>query len=399
MSTVLVTIDRNTDLMTSSTLTLRDSYEVLPSLRPAWERLEHHPNSAYEHFEFVCRHLPQVVSPMVIAIQEANQTKLILAGRLEKTKLCPRLGYLRLPAFPVRVWTVVHEGLLGEIDPADARIIACHFLDVLQRGHCDAIQIRALKRSHAALWTELGQWPYVGVGHKRPRWSKHYSLRLPAEPDILLRKMRSKHRTWLQGRRKKLEETFPQAVRWAWFGPGADLDILCKDAENVARTTYQRRLGAGFMDNEFTRAKLAFLARKKMVRFAMLYVNKEPKAFWQGTIFGQTFYSAATGYTSEMQPFEVGTLLFLWMVNRLVEEGVRRLDFGLGEAPYKERFSSEHWESADIILFGPTIRSRLRGIYYAAFQQLNLQVESLLRRVALDQKVKRWWRDWMSKSH
>lgn len=386
-------MDRNTDLMATSTLTLRDSYEALPSLRPAWERLEHHPNSAYEHFEFVCRHTPQVVSPMVLAIQEAHQTKLILAGRLEKTKLCPRLGYLRLPAFPVRVWTVVHEGLLGEIDPADARLIACHFLDVLLRGHCDAIQIRALKRSHAALWTELGQWPYVGVGHKRPRWSKHYSLRLPAESDNLLRKMRSKHRTWIQGRRKKLEETFPQAVRWAWFGPSADLDTLCKEAEKVARTTYQRRLGAGFKDDEFTRARLALLARKNMVRFAMLYINGEPKAFWHGTIFGQTFYSASTGYTPDMHSFEAGTLLFLWMVNQLIAQDIQRLDFGLGEAHYKERFATDHWEEADLLLFGPTARSRLVGVYYAAFQQLNQQAEGLLKRFAWDQKVKHWWRD------
>jgi hypothetical protein len=38
------------------------------------------------------------------------------------------------------------------------------------------------------------------------------------------------------------------------------------------------------------------------------------------------------------------------------EEGIPRMDFGLGDAFYKQRFGTEGWEEASVFIFAPTLR-------------------------------------------
>ena len=58
-----------------------------------------------------------------------------------------------------------------------------------------------------------------------------------------------------------------------------DVERFCMAAEEVAKTTYQRGLGAGFQDGPEARRRLTFLAEKGWMHCSVLYLKDQPVAY------------------------------------------------------------------------------------------------------------------------
>ena len=50
-----------------------------------------------------------------------------------------------------------------------------------------------------------------------------------------------------------------------------------------------------------------------------------------------------TGYDPDLREYVPGTLVLFRLVDELIREGVRKFDFGLGDAHYKQRYGDESW--------------------------------------------------------
>mgnify|MGYP000005848844 CR=1 FL=1 len=166
---------------------------------------------------------------------------------------------------------------------------------------------------------------------------------------------------------------------------------ICTRMEVVARSTYQRGLGAGFVDDELTRQRLALFARRGQMRVLLLELDGMPSAYWLGVVYGETFHAFATGYIPEAATYEVGTLSFLRLVEELVREGVGRLDFGLGDAYYKERFADRSWREATVQLFARTFRGRVLRGYLGTTARLDDYTRRVVKRLGLFDRVKGLW--------
>ena len=102
-----------------------------------WEALQHHPNSDLEHFLLVCRFRKDVVSPFAFSVWRDGECVCIIAGRIEKTVLRPRIGYLRLPGLIVNALQIVHGGILGELDEKGADALVKAISGRLARGNIE----------------------------------------------------------------------------------------------------------------------------------------------------------------------------------------------------------------------------------------------------------------------
>jgi len=162
--------------------------------------------------------------------------------------------------------------------------------------------------------------------------------------------------------------------------------------EAVACNTYQRGMGAGFVNDEITRQRLELFARRSQLRVLLLGLDGVPSAYWLGVVYGETFHAFATGYVPEVTTYEVGTLAFLRMVEELVREGVGRLDFGLGDAYYKERFGDRSWREATVQLFARTPKGRLLRGYIGTTSQIDDCARRLVKRLGILDRVKGMWR-------
>lgn len=156
-----------------------------------------------------------------------------------------------------------------------------------------------------------------------------------------------------------------------------DIPDITSRIEVVAARTYQRGLGAGFVDDDEVRQRYRLLADRGRLRIMLLEIEGNVKAFWIGTVYKGVFHSAATGYDPDFRVYELGTLMFVNMIDELVKEGVTKLDFGLGDAFYKERFGDESWQETTLLLFAPGVK----GIFLRSSQYCFNAVDNSLRRL------------------
>lgn len=364
----------------------------LQTLAEAWRGLQHHPNSDFEHFMLVCRLRSEVVTPMALGFWVDGTCRAIMAGRLERLLLRPSFGYAKLPVMSAIVLTFIHEGILGVLDSRMAAAAIAVLSGMMARRDMDAVSFHMLPERVSSLWGAVQKQAAHFSGTLICDWAIHREMTLQNQPGYLLSQMRAKHRGWIRKKERDLEKAFPGRVHWKWCAGIVDVLGLCGKVEAVARTTYQRGLGAGFIDNHENRERLSFFARKGQLRVLLLEIDGIPKAFWMGTVYKGVFHSAATGYTPDVKDFEVGTLAFIRVVDELVREGVRRLDFGLGDAHYKERFADRHWREATVQLFAPTCRGRFLHAYLGLFSWLDHEARRLLSRLGAVDRIKKSWR-------
>jgi CelD/BcsL family acetyltransferase involved in cellulose biosynthesis len=81
------------------------------------------------------------------------------------------------------------------------------------------------------------------------------------------------------------------------------------------------------------------------------------------------------------------------MIEDLTNSKVEEIDFGFGDAFYKQRFGDQHWIESSVYIYAPTIK----GILLNANRTINLIPYRYLLRLAeknnMLQKIKRLWRD------
>lgn len=364
----------------------------ISALSGIWQSLQHHPNSDYEHFMLICRLRSEVISPFALGFWEDGICRAIFAGRLERLTLRPSVGYAKLPGVPAIVLTFIHEGILGKPDSR----MAASAMDVIYKmmacRKMDAVSFHLLPERLSSFWGVLQKQAVRAGGALVSDWAIHRDMAIQNQPGYLLSQMRSKHRGWIRRKQRDLEKEFSGRVYWRWYAQIEDLTELCGKMEAVAKTTYQRGLCAGFINNHENHERLGLFARSGQLRVLLLEIDGMPKAFWMGTVYKGVFHSDATGYVPDVRDFEVGTLTFLKVVDELVREGVTRLDFGLGDAHYKERFSERYWREATVQLFATTCKGRFLYAYLGLFRWLDRLARRLVFRLGAVDRIKQMWR-------
>jgi hypothetical protein len=317
--------------------------EELEAVRIDWEKQQSHPNNDFAQFTMVCQLRPDVESPCVIVIAPSGQSQTLLAGRLEKTQFAPPIGYLNPPKIPARIMTVLHQGVLGHMDDEVAVKSVEYLWSLLSTGVGDAIEYHYLSEDSPllkALQLHRPGW----FCEKRLRWSVHWEMNLPTEGAYIEHKVRAKHRTGIRKKERELESAFPGKVFWRWMSQFDDISGLSERLEEVAARAYQRGLGTGFTDNEEYRRRFALFASRGQLRVQLLEINGRVRAFWFGYLYRDVFHLSETGYDPDLSRYKVGTLSIIRLSDELAREGIRKVDFGIGDAHYKQRFGD--WSRA-----------------------------------------------------
>jgi CelD/BcsL family acetyltransferase involved in cellulose biosynthesis len=374
---------------------IRNLHE-LADVRAWWEQRQSHINNDLGQFELVCALRPEVESPFVIVIDKDGAPEALLAGRLERCDFSPSIGYARPVRVRARVLAVIHQGVLGTLTNEAAADAIRYLKSLLHSGVADVVAFHHLSEDSSllrALQLDRSQW----LSEKSPRWSTHREMLLSAGGGFLDQKLRAKHRSSIRKRQKELDAAFPGKVAWRWMVEFDDIPALSARLEEVAAKTYQRGLGAGFFDNEDYRRRFELFARRKQLRVQVLEIEGKVRAFWFGTVYAGAFHSSETGYDPELRDFEVGTLMFVRLADQLIQEGVRRVDFGLGDAPYKERFGDRSWRETPAWLFAPTPKGVALMLLIKVSFALDTAARRVVDRMGLTDRIKALWRRRMAK--
>lgn len=378
--------------MTYRTRAMRSLAEI-ESVRHLWEAWQFHPNSDMDHFIAVCRlRSEEVLRPHVIVVEnDSGEIAALVVAREEHINVAPRLGYLRTPAIKANVLNLIHEGVLGKLDPASADSVLQHVRSYLGAGECDVAMFSEVLEGDMLLNRAFKAIPWIWRDGS-PAWTLHWQRTLPSKQGFLLEEMRSKHRAWIRKKIRTLKDNFPGGVIYRKFSDLNHIPQACLEMEEIAKLTYQRGLGAGFYDDAEHRERYKLFAKRGLFRCWILYVNEAPKAFWVGETYKGTFHSEATGFDPQFRQYELGNQMFLHMADSLVGEGVGRIDFGLGDALYKSRFGDHSYREGSFRLYGQRLKPLSVRCINGLTQSIGMGLRRLLTTLGFIDSVKAFWR-------
>ncbi|MBI5685372.1 MAG: GNAT family N-acetyltransferase [Verrucomicrobia bacterium] len=369
------------------TLDTYNDAQQLSAVREDWCRLQNHPNVDWEHFSLYLERQGSSARPWVMAVKKDNTVECIVAGRVEADRAVVDLGYWTPTLGRMTSLKILTGGVLGTMSPETAASVMGKVCDDLSEGQFDRIFICNIRSDHpltAAALSAPKQFLPMLLADPQAHWRKT----LPKDVAAFWAGLSRKHRYWLKRLAKKLDEDFPNALSYDLIKEPAQTDSFCEISEQVARKTFQRGLGVGFRNDDFFRSRCGVFAAKGAFRGYVLRLGGVPKAFWMGCVYGDTFHSEYTGYDPELRHYEIGSLLLAHIMEELVREGVRFVDFGLGSAFYKQRFGDESWEECDVMLYAPTLRNRLIAMSLAAVKQ----ARSVAMKLPFVGRIKKVWR-------
>jgi hypothetical protein len=205
-------------------------------------------------------------------------------------------------------------------------------------------------------------------------------------------RMSSKHRSEMRRLPKLLQKQYPVSIQR--YTSIEDVSRLCDDAESVMTGTYQRALGAGFIKNSENIKRIELSAQKGWLLAYFLYVADTPCAFWVGALYRDSFFLEFTGHDPAFGKYEPGTILLDHMIKELPSSypHIRNMDYGFGEALYKQRFSNERWYEYSLVVTAPNIKGYCINVLNTANRFASKLLITVVQRFGLVQRLKSAWR-------
>jgi len=359
--------------------------EQLLSLRGFWQSCQPGRDSDFDFFLFFIDASAEAQKPHVIAVYENDTPVAILAGRLDVARIPVRVGYFDVPVPKLRILNFVYGGWLGERSPQIAELLIGCILESLRSGEADAAML------HSA---DLA-WPLVQFARSLPSRlavdhliepQNHWFREGAVGPGFSA--ALSPNERYNQRRRAKMRSADFQDIKIETFQTPEDVERLMHDAELVASTSYQRGIGVGFSDTPIMRSRLDFEARNGWLKGYVLYLDSKPVAFWITSVRNKVAVSDYLAFNPNYAKYAPGMHLMISAIEGL--NGVDRIDFGGGDARYKELFGNKLQQEASIYIFAPTIKSVAVNALRTGARAVHQTAKRVLPHAAA---IKRRWRE------
>jgi hypothetical protein len=333
-----------------------------------------------------------VLRPHVLGVYRDGSLETLLIGRVVRRRLPLHVGYLTVPSPVVETIAFPYGALRGDDSAQNCEILVGEVMQALKRGEADLALFE-----HVRVDSHLFRCGKRAVGFLLgDRFSPvrpHRRRELPASVDDLRASLSASERRRFRQIARKLATEFSSEVTLVTLGDRADLDRIVRDVGEVARKTWQHKLGqGGFNTGEALKARLRTEAEMGALRVYLLYLGGNPAAFWVGASYQQTFYSDFTGYDPAYARYSVGTYLLSQILEDLCRIGITAIDFGFTDDEYKRRFGNVEWMETNLHLFPPTLFGVQLSGMRAATALISNASRAMLQHTGLTQRVKSAWR-------
>lgn len=387
-------------LAANSEVTVARTLAEVEGLRTQWSAWPSHRDSDIDFYLMILQSYPEVLRPHVMALYRDGQLAAIMVGRLERKRVPFEVGYLRVFNPWARCLTFVYGAIHGDDSPENTEILLHELMNTLQRGEADLAVLEYVPLD-SPLYQLALTIPGILSRDTLPCPQGHDLMVIPDTVDEVYRRMSGTRREGIRRGMRKFAAHAAGKSKIVCFRDEADLDRLFQDAEEIAKKTYQRGLGAGFSDTPDVRKRLELAARKGWLRAYLLYLDGRPCSFWIGMVYKNAFVSEYLAYDPEFKKVSPGMFLIMQVIEGFCQhmdgEAITELDFGLGHAEYKGALCSKNWVEAPVNVFSPS----LKGLSLKAMQTVTRIADAWARKALASTKflprVKRAWRDRLAK--
>jgi CelD/BcsL family acetyltransferase involved in cellulose biosynthesis len=334
----------------------------------------------------------QILRPHLVVVEQDDDIRAILVGRLERLEFGVRAGYRKLYTPWVHSITIVQGGILGDVDETLFRRLVREVRASLENEGADVLVFRYLPLD-SPLYRVAAEEPPFLARQRVVDSEVHWELDLPGSLDEILAALSSSTRQTVNRYVRRLEREYPDGIAVRVFTEASELDEFFKDIEPVSATTYQRALGVSFGDTPKDRERTRVSFEQGWFRGYVLYLDGVPRAFHHGELYRGRFRHGRPGYDPDYAHLRIGTYLLLRVFEDLMAHpDASVVDYGVGDADYKRRFGTRSWREGSVVVYAPTFRA----LRVNATRTTLLGAVRLAKRVfgkgATYQRIRRAWR-------
>jgi len=333
-------------------------------IREEWREWAQEPVSDPDLFRTINPWHPEAVTPFVLVLYDEDCPEAILIGRNQQARFDIKVGPSRIRP-PARIIHFVYGGALGDLCAHNCRQLTLEVLRLLREGEADVASFTGIQ-TQSALYRQLLERPgLLGRDHV-PDVVNRWGTAVPKNPEDLYRRFSSHRRSEVRRKMRKFAASFAGTLEVKCFRDRADLPSVVRDVEEVAKKSFQRALGNGYIDSPESRQWLLALAMQGMLRCFILYVHDAPVAFWIGSLYKRIFHGNYMAHDPAYNRHSPGVFLMMDVLERFCTQQdtdvVSYIDFGTGDFPYKTWLCDDKFEQADVHVFAGTFK----GLYLNA---------------------------------
>jgi CelD/BcsL family acetyltransferase involved in cellulose biosynthesis len=332
-----------------TTVRVATSFDEIEALRLVWSAMPvRNIDSQIDYYLAVARNAEQVIGPCVVQIRRAGRPDMLVVARLENLPVRLKLGYSTLATVKVRAIVVNFEGVLGASGSDDETLAMETLRDLLDEKLADVILLRNVDPESTLREAAIAGVARTRLG-RRSSSDRLWMTQLPETFEAFLQLRSSKSRSSFRREDRLLLDHHGDQLRLCRYSQLDEFDTICSDMARVSARTYQGRLGAGFANTPMERALVRLGLSRGTYRCWMLYVGERPIAFWAGMAHGDVFYPTTPGFDPEFGRHSIGRYTMFRMIEDLCAwDGIRRIDFGRGDAQYKSEYAVPVSQACDV---------------------------------------------------
>lgn len=382
---------RHTDASNSDAVTVISSLEDFARIRSSWSSLQWHPNADIDFYTDIVRAWIGQCRPHILTIGINDSPEALLVGRVETVSIDCRLGYKTLFRVKARQLTFIYGGTLGQFTSKNCTIFINTIRDSLKQHEADLAEFHFIRTDSEFYQTLCAIDPATALHSPK---QIHRSTSVGCIPDDTYRGMSAKRRKKLRG--KKLLQDFEGQISIRCFHEVDRLAEMFADVESIARNTYHRKLGVGFDGSEELYQRIIEESKRGRFRAYVLYLANKPSAFWIATAYKGVLYSDFMGYDPIVAKYSPGMYLITKTLEGLcdskIDSTIKKVDWGLGDAQYKQVLSDISWNEANVRMFGPTLRGVAIKAVVVPVTIIDSWLKIILAHSGILQSIKTRWR-------
>jgi len=381
----------------NSQLTIRIARSVseIEDVRETWTQWQSNPTSDIDNYLAIVRLRPEIQCPHVMLVYRHGCLDSILIGRLERTRIHCKLGYLKLFQAEVRSLCFAHNGFLGNQSAENSEFVTRGIVKCLRSGEADVARFDYVGIESSLFQSVQGVPGIFCRDHFAPA-QPHGCLRLPGTFEDFVGSLSKKERHNLKRYAGRVKADFPEKMRIQSFREERQVDGLIHDTEEIAKNTYQRGLGVGFQDNHETRQILRTAAQKGTLRGCVLYLEDRPCAFMIGVQYRQVLHGTSMGYDPHYTDYSPGSLLLMHWIQEAFElsgpQSISEIDLGPGDGRHKRAIYNHVWHESLVYIFAPTFSGLMFNFLRTMTHLIEQLARKLLLKTGLLERIKKVWR-------
>ena len=366
---------------------LLENWDDISQIKTFWQSMRYLPNTDFDLFNIIAKERSNIIRPHLVVLFRNDLPVTLLIGRIERRNLQFRIGYLKMFNIPVNTLQILHGGFIGETTDATAKICMSFLLDNLPKKKIGLVCFTKL-RMDSPLFHYASSAPHILCRDHNLKPQLHWKINLPGSYQQY---MQPKKR--LRKRIREFNNKFRGRIKYQTYSKTEHVLQFCEKAEHIAKKTYQRSLGVGFIHNHEWEQRLFNEAAKGGFRGYIMSIDDQPVAFELATLHKDVCHCNCSAYDSTYRKYSIGHILFTVLLEDMITNaGATAVDYGIGDADYKKRFGNECWEETDIYIYPMTLKGVKLNLYRYVTTFITKSFSGLVDKVGLKDLVKKKWR-------